>query len=299
MKHLYFFTFLFICSFTVQAQNYIPMPTSNFTWMVRHGNGENWPTYYFYGLKNGDTVINNLTYHKVYRSDDTAFDESEYFAGLREDLATKRVYCYDYKIHNERILYDFGVNVGDTVRYFTGGTVDPFYVVQAVVHSFDSVQLNGVYHRQIRFSMYGSNGSLWIPGSWVEGVGNLTLGGFYKSLTALATCDCSDKIVCLKEGSQWIYHNPEYSMVDCDVPTLGVNDEAVNNKLAVYPNPAKNTVSINGNGELTITNIYGAVMKRMNITKTATINVEGLVPGTYLLQLNDGNGAATRRFIKE
>jgi len=298
MKYLYLFAILVCCAFTTQAQNYKPMPVSNYTWMVRHGNGENWPTYYFYGMKSGDTVINNLTYHKVYRSSDTAFDESEYFAALREDVVARRVYCYDYRIHMERMLYDFSVNVGDTVSWTQWSSVDPFYVVRGTIHSIDSVQINGLYHREIRFSLFNMS-TVWQAGSWVEGVGNLNLGGFYKSATGMATCDCADKIVCLKEGNQWIYHNPEYNLVDCDVPTLGISETIAAEQLNVYPNPAANTLTVHGSGQLTITNIYGAVMKKMDINNTATINLNGLVPGTYQLQLRDGRRMASGRFVKE
>jgi hypothetical protein len=294
---------VFFCSFVgAYAQNYMPMPDSNFTWMVRHGNGEAWPTYYFYGMKNEDTVLAGQTYHKVFRSSDTAFDQSEYFAGLRQDVNTKRVYCYDHRIHGERILYDFSVQIGDTVRYLTGSSVDPFYAVQGVVYSFDSVNINGVYHRQIHFSMFGST-SVWPFGTWVEGVGNLTLGGFYKSVTALATCDCADKIVCLKQNGTWIYHNPEYSMVDCDVPTLGIQEEAPKTKLSLAPNPANSVITVRspftGNCQLTILNIYGAVVKKMNSTLPAIVDIKNLAPGMYRLELSDGKQMQTAKFIKE
>ncbi len=293
---------IFFCSFIAsRAQNYIPMPDSNFTWMVRHGNGENWPTYYFYGITNEDTVLGGQTYHKVFRSSDTAFDNSEYFAGLRQDIATKRVYCYDHKINGERILYDFSVHAGDTVRYITGGSIDPFYVVQGIVYSFDSVLINGVYHRQIHFSMFGNANTAWPFGTWVEGVGNLALGGFYKSVTALATCDCADKIVCLKQNGAWIYHNPEYSSVDCDVPTLSVPEDAPKMKVSIAPNPAHNTITVHSpvTGQLTILNIYGAVVKKMNCGQATVVNIAGLAPGMYRLELSDGKQMMTAKFIKE
>src|SRR4030042_2138766 len=51
------------------------------------------PQYYCYGLLNKDTVINSVRYHKLYKSNDTIFDENEYCGGIRQD-SSKKVYYF-------------------------------------------------------------------------------------------------------------------------------------------------------------------------------------------------------------
>ncbi|GAA4454466.1 hypothetical protein GCM10023092_16530 [Rurimicrobium arvi] len=177
-----------------------------------------------------------VTYHKVYRSDDTSFSPAEVYGGLRE--YNKQVFYFDPRLNRERILYDFGVKTGDTVRYTTGSSVDPFYLVQAVVSTIDTLMIAGIPHRQIHFHQFGST-SDWPFGTWVEGVGNIATGGFHKSVTQLATCDCSDKLVCFSGLNTWAYQNPEYITVDCDhPPTVGIEEQTASSRKAiVFPNP--------------------------------------------------------------
>ena len=65
-------------------------------------------------------------------------------------------------------------------------------------------------------------------------------------------------------------------------------------KMSVYPNPAKGDFTVEGTGQLIVTNVLGqkimekAIEERYNIT---------LPKGLYLLRLTDGNNSATRKVM--
>jgi hypothetical protein len=65
-------------------------------------------------------------------------------------------------------------------------------------------------------------------------------------------------------------------------------------KMSVYPNPAKGDFTVEGTGQLIVTNVLGqkimekAIEERYNLT---------LPKGLYLLRLTDGNNSATRKVV--
>ncbi|MCR4873006.1 MAG: T9SS type A sorting domain-containing protein [Bacteroidales bacterium] len=90
----------------------------------------------------GDTVLNGKTYMKVYRQVSVqpfefSMEDAEYFAAIRNDSAGKRVYAFipsgtwiwdlrDYSAIQtdtamDVLIYDFSLNVGDTVYYYMLG----------------------------------------------------------------------------------------------------------------------------------------------------------------------------------
>ncbi len=65
----------------------------------------------------------------------------------------------------------------------------------------------------------------------------------------------------------------------------------------VYPNPAQNSIAVNGidNGPYTIFNINGNEIMRV---MSAPINVSGLKPGTYIIKCNSNDIQFSKTFIK-
>ncbi len=84
--------------------------------------------------------------------------------------------------------------------------------------------------------------------------------------------------------------------------SIGVNEISIGNSFSVYPNPAKNQLTIN-NGELkiesiNILDITGKSVKRVNKLSN-TIDVSDLVKGIYFIQIQTQKGIANSRFIKK
>lgn len=86
---------------------------------------------------------------------------------------------------------------------------------------------------------------------------------------------------------------------------LGTNENEFSNKVALYPNPAKNTLTISdasnsSNASVEITDISGRIVKSLNagFSNELVINVAELTSGNYILKLKSENGTAVKKFIK-
>ena len=81
--------------------------------------------------------------------------------------------------------------------------------------------------------------------------------------------------------------------------TLSTNSFSLNNNLQLYPNPAKDYLSISGledKENYSIYSILGTKMSAGSIAKDEKINTQNLASGTYFLKFDQGNSV---KFIKE
>ena len=156
MKKLSLIIFsLLLCFSSFGQLNYF-FPDSNSYFSV------SWMKFWF----EGDTTINDFKYKKVYmQSNDSIadFSRAHYFTAIREDTIAEKVYCFnpcygilgEYDPLNEErelLLYDFSVNVGDTVRFCTFiGTQDFYYpeINELIVKSIDYVLIDNNYRKRI------------------------------------------------------------------------------------------------------------------------------------------------------
>ncbi len=101
----------------------------------------------------GDTLIDDIRYKKI---DDEESGSCDYV--MREDGG--KVYCR-YQNGNESIVYDFGLNVGDSFN-----TSD----VKATVVAVDTITANGRTFRALDVREDNSTQPNW----WVEGIGSMS-----------------------------------------------------------------------------------------------------------------------------
>jgi|YNPMSStandDraft_1061717.scaffolds.fasta_scaffold00307_1 hypothetical protein len=84
--------------------------------------------------------------------------------------------------------------------------------------------------------------------------------------------------------------------------TVAGIEEISGNSINLYPNPAKNfiTLNSNGNGYLKITDIAGKTILEKPVNSTQQhINIEQLSEGIYILQYTNNKNIITQKFIKE
>jgi hypothetical protein len=87
----------------------------------------------------------------------------------------------------------------------------------------------------------------------------------------------------------------------CSV-SLGLNVENLNNKIYIYPNPAKSELNVNISqneiSEVSISNLLGQVL--IIIKNTNTINISDLPNGVYIITITQRQLNLTQNlFIKE
>ncbi len=77
-----------------------------------------------------------------------------------------------------------------------------------------------------------------------------------------------------------------------------------NENIGVYPNPAKNILMINQPGgrsaKVQLVNSVGMIIKTIQLSNpTSLIDISGLIPGVYLIQINQGEFVKSQFFVKQ
>ncbi len=263
----------------------IAFPLDNAVWKQRHGIGEAPPTYSLIGTKNTSIVLDGTTYHKLYQSfDDGIFTESEYIGGIREASGGK-VYYRAATASTERMIYDFSVVVGDTITDAITNTKS------GVVVSVDYVTIGSIVRKRITFRQQSSSAA-WSSGTWIEGIGNSSLGGLLGSPMLQPTCDCSIKTICLTVDGNTNYQNPNYTDLTCDLPTETKDLIATADNVLVLPNPIHGDGKISWIGsnnyrQLFIYDVAGRIVWQTSTIGKNEISLpnETFTPGIYIFQL--------------
>jgi len=133
----------------------------------------------------GDTLINDNLYHKIYQTAQPIVDRqnpnNQYVGALRE--AGQQVYWIRQLESVERLLYDYDLTVGDTM-WVDRFEIDFIEKVQIILESIDSVQtLDQRIRRRFNFSIFKPEFDT-IPRyftSWIEGIGNIGEQGFLET----------------------------------------------------------------------------------------------------------------------
>jgi hypothetical protein len=72
----------------------------------------------------GDTIISDIKYKKVFKQNWDAiadFNRATYYASVREDTLSERIYCIQKDDGVERLIADFSLKTGDTYQFFLFG----------------------------------------------------------------------------------------------------------------------------------------------------------------------------------
>src|SRR5688572_23693969 len=113
-----------------QTNIYHAFPDSNANWQGHYSANYQITTSYleYYSYTFGsDTIIGNFNYHKlyipfIYKSGDTinytALHTSGYQGCIRQDIPNKKVYYILPNDTNIKLLYDFNLQVGDSVKNY-------------------------------------------------------------------------------------------------------------------------------------------------------------------------------------
>ena len=117
------------------------------------------------------------------------------------------------------------------------------------------------------------------------------------TIAGRSTSDISgDKTEDSRGGNDfWIIHHAEI---------LGITENPFNDAISLYPNPVKNTLQINSQGQnIDQLNIYAVTGSRIIHadvnTISPTVDVSNLASGVYFVQLHSGKKIAVKKFVKE
>ncbi len=284
MKRLITLSVIFFLSFAMNAQ-YHPLINEDNTWRgVTYG----WGAFDFYLHCEGDSIVESVTYKKVYTAQ--TLDGDQYNIGLiREHLTDEKVYVWTGL--GEHLLYDFSAEQGDVVMAWGVG-----YEQEITITSTETIMVNGTERKKLNFQ------DSWGPAYWIEGIGS-NYGIMDAVLGQVA--DYSPVLTCFYEGGALVWDNAE-STVEC-AGTLGLNEE-LNTRLTVWPNPADDVLNISignastGTYQLKIVSSTGQQVRseHVNLNGTKQIQLTDITSGLYLVTLHLDNTLVTSiRVVKE
>lgn len=293
-----------ISNIQLKSQNYIPMALDSARWIVKLDYMETpipvdglWEYY-----ANGDTLVEGTFYMKIYKRNlevsqtgppFTPISEYELTALMRDDIAEKKVYVIPVAenvysscdLGVESLLYDFSLNVGDTVALCV---LPDIYGEPYFISSIDEAL------------MYGMNTRLFFVdvflGCYCEGIGS-----DYGLL--------EDMFIPVKNANYNLYGTSlayYCRKIPCGL-IVGTNDKPLPSDFSVYPNPANREIYIqlptNTPPSVTKIEVYSAegrlIHKAIPANNPYVLNAESLVSGLYLIRMWDGKVWQSGKVIRE
>ena len=303
MRYSVLFIFLFFSSYIFGQTSY-SLVSTNKLWFVSSPQINGYPYQTKIFRFQDDTLINGFLYDFVYSGEDsindnTTLDTSLSVIGYIREDSLKRVFFMDTMGH-EGLIYNFFVNVNDTVEIFNANLFPDQDTVKFIVTDIDSIYIYDNYRKQIHLQHSGSS----MEDIWIEGIGSLNgilesgrciIGGWEPSLH----CFIEDHI--LK------YENDNYTG-DCFYTYTSIQNlyKDNNSSILISPNPSffGFTVTFPENTEstqLTISSITGQIIKIISLNKGQNTYqfTEKLPAGIYFVGVDSDKGTVVKKLVVE
>ena len=284
---LFIFSILLIaCRALGQTLNF---PDSNAIWSV-------YDQKYFV---DGDSLFNATLYNKYYTTNDSVVASGAFYALLREDTTTGKVFSISAGQTQEQLLYDFSLQVGDTVSVYPISF--PYYTgaVKVQVDAVDSLLLGNTYHKRLKITGYDQNTGY--DEYWIEGIGS-TMGIFNSGITGVVVFDIYyPTLLCFERDGNLLYDNPDFA--DCyeDYPTGLTELEFIQN-INVFPNPFSQTVTVEAGeiiNSIKIIDLEGKIIKHALIeSQKKQLDMTGINQGVYFVIIESAKHKALKQIVK-
>ena len=273
--------FILCFAWQADAQNNT-IVNDNSSWAIlSYGVCPECPVLTQYVYFNGDSIIADYSYKKVFSCDDRLHENIKYEGLMREH--DKKTYFIPANSETEYLLYDFSLEEGMTFEYTDWR---PYSIKIQRYVKVDSVEIKGVQKKRISLTGQPSNDN-YVLATWIENIGSSS-GLFYPCGYILA--GSNRKLLCYFEDNELIYKNPEYSECYYDSNATSVQTIEIDD-YNVCPNPVDDilTVSSLNNTALRIEIFDISGKKVYSKIYDDAIDVSCFSKGLYLLKVYDEN----------
>jgi hypothetical protein len=299
---------IIMAALLARGQDYIPLLDENKVWSVAHEKH----------VLIGDTVINEITYHKLYFHnflEELTPDSLVYIAAMREDTINRKVYYIWKNFDSEKLLYDFALQVGDTFRTnpsfanydgphpYSSYTSQDYYVIGVTDSLFD-----GVSRRVIALSAYPSDNTTLRRDWFIEGVGSI-FGVIYAGYEMIMD-GYNPFLLCVHQNETLVHQVHELLFgqpVNGCYLTPEVSVSEIDNRyndLYIYPSVFDNTINIRSSEPITevlISDINGRVVyqnKRSENASEITLNTLDWISGLYIVRAGNSQHFVSKKIVK-
>lgn len=229
----------------------------------------------------GDTVINGLVYQKL-----TGVNPVWYKCAIRQDTLIRKVFIIPPAAITEELLYDFTMQVGDTVQ----GYIENYNNQKDIVLTIDSVMVGNNYRKRWKIN---SGYNIY----FIEGIGS-TYGLVEHSPGTIV--DAPDfSISCFRQNGNTVYPDTTTS---CELITSVKPIEIQNDQLVIYPNPAHGSFTIEYDKsmnikEIRLTDLPGKIIFRQQTGDQTKFQIANLPNGIYILTIIDEANHPTNKKV--
>ena len=300
---------------TAQEYQYTPMPTADAVWNVFYRYMVSSPQHDRAYSVDGDTLINNENWTKIvltgksstinYYDSITTETYGPLYQGAYKETNKVVRFCSPEGIIDT--LYNFNLNVGDTVKFLN--FVRQLYTenndsTYLIVNKIDTILIQNYYRRSITFKpVYAFASYVPLVEQWIEGIGS-NHGILYplhlKPLDFLEDAQGQrEDLTCFFQNNELLWQHPYYN--SCIV--FAVNDITLNDKVEIYPNPASQVFYIKipdalGNS-LSKIELFDVVGNRV-LTQSfnyCPINIAHIKSGIYFVVIYMGEREIIKKLI--
>ncbi|HRQ85987.1 MAG TPA: T9SS type A sorting domain-containing protein [Flavobacteriales bacterium] len=274
---------------TAQTSVYHPFPDSNAVWGLLSG-ATFCPDISVQDYYAGDTIIDQHTYKIIAEYVTDPIDCAPHGIGtgfLFDDTAARKVYWRIPGATSDSLLYDFTLEVGDTLRGLYANT-GPCADAPVTIISIDSIEVGGSYRRKMNLA----NDDCFGP-SIIEGLG---------STTGLTSCYFMNKsfgivLTCFTVNGELLYEKPcgAPELAPCGNLPLGFSSEHSFAHDIVTPNPSTGLFYI-GQASRQIS-VYNAQGKLLFLQKGNEVDLGAYPPGVYTAVVETKKGPSAQRLV--
>lgn len=280
------------------SQTYFKFPTSNAIWNYKIVGSLSYPYEWPVVVSLGSQItLDTLQYIEVQWASqgNTGVD-----GAIREDTLEKKVYFHNFT--NEIVLYDFSLEVGDTIYYSTNLYYNLDYY--KVVDFIDSVNVSGQYRKRWHLT----NSYMSMTDIWIEGIGSVYRYGLLYPNDPDLVLDASNPYFGCFSHDTVIFIDGSNCTGTCPCTNWLVEVEKIykiNEDVIIFPNPAKSTITVEFSNNIKTYNCLqflaynGELIRKIEINSGRTeIDIKELNNGIYFIRLIGNEKTTLKRIIK-
>lgn len=255
-----------------------------------------------YGFK-GDTLMGSALWTKMFFTRDSAWSSSSTIIKAGYVRRENNVVLYADTLFHTDTLYNFNLQVGDSVNYDFG------YKTSFIkISSIDSLNIGGYFYKRFFFTEPGGpNAFTSLKEIWIEGIGSIHGPLFpVKPVEFSTEIPDSMNVTCYKVEDTVLWYNSNYNECYINI-VLSVNEpQEPGDKIYILPNPVTSELKVITPQNipdvfvLSIINPEGVkVFNQKYRGHEISVDVRMLKDGVYLLRLESGSFKCISKFIKQ